>query len=315
MDHASDYNMKENLPLISILMPTYNVSPWVLDSINSILSQTYVNFELIIVDDCSTDNTYDILVNISKGDSRIVLLQNEKNLKICKTLNKALSYAKGKLIARIDGDDIATPERLQKQFDFMNQYNLDLVGCQMIAITEDSKEIGRSKLPLGVKKIKKLKKLASPITHIWLAKREVYDELCGYRNIPYAEDYDFVLRALDTGFLCDNHPDYLMYIRHRSGNTSSVAGLAQRKTHNYVLALCKERERKGIDSFSELALREKTKSSKWLQILHKASNHSLNKAFTTNSFLGKVFFTSLSMLTSFYNAEYIIRRIIYRIKL
>jgi glycosyltransferase involved in cell wall biosynthesis len=97
----------QNLPLISVIIPTYNVENYIIDSVNSIINQTYKNIEIIIVDDNSNDNTFKILNSLKELDSRIKLYKNNKNLKIVNTLNFAISVSSGEYIARMDGDDIS----------------------------------------------------------------------------------------------------------------------------------------------------------------------------------------------------------------
>ena len=94
--------MASNIPLISVIIPVYNVELYVEKAINSILNQTYSNLQIIIIDDCSTDRTYEIVQNISKLDSRVLILRNKINSKIVKTLNYGLEYARGEYIARMD---------------------------------------------------------------------------------------------------------------------------------------------------------------------------------------------------------------------
>lgn len=107
--------MDENL--VSIIMPAYNAEKYILNSISSIIQQTYQNWELIIVDDCSTDKTAIVIMNV--GDQRIRLLKNEKNRGAAISRNKALKAAKGKWIAFLDSDDIWHPEKLERQLNFM----------------------------------------------------------------------------------------------------------------------------------------------------------------------------------------------------
>ena len=113
-------------PVISVLMPVYNCSNYIHNSTISILNQTFSDFELIIIDDCSTDNTVDILKNFN--DKRILLIEKQKNTGITNSLNYGLDIAKGKYIARMDGDDISNIDRLEKQYRFM-EGNPDVVLC------------------------------------------------------------------------------------------------------------------------------------------------------------------------------------------
>ena len=103
--------------LVSIIMPSYNTGKFIKETINSVISQTYSNWELIIVDDCSTDNTDEILKNIN--DDRIIYLKNEKNSGAAVSRNKALREAKGRWMAFLDSDDLWVPQKLEKQIKFM----------------------------------------------------------------------------------------------------------------------------------------------------------------------------------------------------
>ena len=105
--------------LVSIIMPSYNTAQYISDSINSVLSQTYDNWELIIVDDCSTDNSIEVISSFE--DSRIILLKNKNNSGAALSRNYALKEAKGKWIAFLDSDDVWVPEKLEKQIAFMEE--------------------------------------------------------------------------------------------------------------------------------------------------------------------------------------------------
>lgn len=225
----------EDSPLISVLLPTYNVEQYVEQAINSILYQTYSNLELIVVDDCSSDRTFDYVLRIAQHDSRVRAFRNERNLKISRTLNFALSCASGDLIARMDGDDISHPKRLEKLQQFLLSHpDIDLVGSLSEAIDENGKHLAFRKLPLTPRGIHRTLPLCSTVQHIWLAKRELYEELGGYRECPGAEDYDFLLRADSHGHRLANYPEYLYQVRLRRGNTESSEGLNRVLTKQYV---------------------------------------------------------------------------------
>ena len=107
-------------------MPAYNAEKYIAESIESILSQTFTDFEFIIINDASTDSTKEIIESFQ--DSRIILINNEQNLGVAKSLNIGIATAKGKYIARMDADDISLPERFQTQFNFMEK-NPDIDIC------------------------------------------------------------------------------------------------------------------------------------------------------------------------------------------
>lgn len=120
--------MDDNLlkPQISVILPAYNAEKYLHDAIDSILNQTYTNFELIILNDGSTDKTEEIILSYS--DPRIRYVKNKQNLKLIKTLNKGIELAKGKYIARMDADDISLPNRFQVEYDFMES-NPNISAC------------------------------------------------------------------------------------------------------------------------------------------------------------------------------------------
>ncbi len=122
--------------LVSIIMPSWNTAGFIGDSIRCVLDQTYPNWELIIVDDCSTDNTDEVVASFA--DDRIVYLKNEKNCGAALTRNRALREAKGEWIAFLDSDDLWTPEKLEHQVAFMEKNGYVLSYHEYVKIDEDS---------------------------------------------------------------------------------------------------------------------------------------------------------------------------------
>ena len=120
--------MLRHNPTISVIMSTYNEEKYIETSLKSLLNQTFSDFEIIIVDDASVDNTRILIEKLE--DKRIHLICNEENQGLTKNLNQALKYAKGKYIARMDGDDIALPRRFEKQVKYMDRHpDTMLVSC------------------------------------------------------------------------------------------------------------------------------------------------------------------------------------------
>ena len=117
---------KNIIPEISVLMPVYNCQPYIEESVNSILNQTFTDFEFIIIDDCSTDGTFEYLQSLT--DPRIKLIRKTENTGYTISLNMGLDIAQGKYIARMDGDDISVHTRFEKQVAFMNA-NPEVVVC------------------------------------------------------------------------------------------------------------------------------------------------------------------------------------------
>ena len=131
--------MKDRQPKISVLMPVYNCEKFLKKAIDSILSQTFENFEYIIINDGSTDNTSNIIN--SYNDKRIKLISNAQNMGISHSLNKGMYYASGKYLARQDADDISDQDRFKFQFEYLTNNNVDLVDTSIIYIDEDDKFI------------------------------------------------------------------------------------------------------------------------------------------------------------------------------
>ena len=128
--------MEELMVKVSIVIPVYNAEKYIKEAIESILNQTFSNFEFIIIDDGSIDATEEIIKSFK--DSRIVYIKNEKNLGLIKTLNKGISIARGEFIARMDSDDISMPQRFELQLDVFKKYKgVDIVNVALKKMSED----------------------------------------------------------------------------------------------------------------------------------------------------------------------------------
>lgn len=138
--------------LVSIIMPSYNTGRFIKETIESVLAQSYPVWELIIVDDCSTDNTDDV-VNQYLADERICYIKNDTNSGAAVSRNRALREAKGKWIAFLDSDDLWEPDKLQKQISFMRDNGYHFSYTNYIEIDEESKANGKS--VTGPKRISK----------------------------------------------------------------------------------------------------------------------------------------------------------------
>lgn len=125
--------------LVSIIMPSWNTARFIRESIDSVRNQTYTNWELLIVDDCSTDNTDEIVASYS--DERIRYFKNEKNSGAALTRNRAMREARGEWIAFLDSDDLWTPEKLERQLQFMKENNYIFSYHEYVKIDEESKPL------------------------------------------------------------------------------------------------------------------------------------------------------------------------------
>ena len=122
-------------PEISVIMSVYNGETYLKEAIESVINQTFKNWELVIINDCSTDSTNEILAEFALMDERIKVHTNEVNLKLPTSLNKAISFSSGKYIARMDADDICLPDRFEKQFKFMEEHkDVALSSCRFMTV-------------------------------------------------------------------------------------------------------------------------------------------------------------------------------------
>lgn len=177
-------------------MSVYNGMSYLKEAVESILNQTYKNFEFIIVDDASTDGTWRYLTGLH--DRRIKLMKNKKNLGLAKSLNKALRRAQGDYIARMDADDISLPRRFDIQVTyFENNPQIDICGAFVKLINDEGDVIGNVVKPTSDTEIKKMNKWIPGLIHpTWLVRREVFERLKGYDpRYDMVEDYEFLLRA------------------------------------------------------------------------------------------------------------------------
>ena len=174
-------------PLVSVIMPSYNSKKYIKKAIDSVLEQTYSNFELIIVDGNSTDGTLDILDEYKKQDRRIKVIQDEGR-GIGAALQLGCQIASGKFIARMDSDDIAINKRFEKQLKIFHSIpNLILVASPVIYINEDDSIVGYS-FPYTNKRIiqEKVYLIAHPTV---MMKKDAYVKAGGYQPLLRAEDY------------------------------------------------------------------------------------------------------------------------------
>ena len=226
-----------NPPLVSVIMSVYNGEKYLVQAIDSILNQTYQNFEFIIIDDCSTDNSSHILQEYAQKDSRIKIIKKEVNQGLkgfIKNLNLGISLAKGKYIARMDADDISLPERFQKQVDFLeNNPEITLVGAQLNLINEQNKITGEAIAALQHRDI--VKRITSQIQlfHPVIMFRK--DQNIQYREkFLYCEDYDLYLNLITQGKKLANINEKLLHYRILESSIS-------RKGDNFVKKLMVEK--------------------------------------------------------------------------
>jgi glycosyltransferase involved in cell wall biosynthesis len=134
-------------PIVTVLLPVYNASKFLIEAINSILNQTFVEFEFLIIDDGSSDDSISIINRFAKTDRRIRVISRQ-NRGLVYTLNEGIESARGTYIARMDADDVSDPRRIESQVNLMERENLDICGCHYEIINENGKFIDAVYCPL-----------------------------------------------------------------------------------------------------------------------------------------------------------------------
>jgi glycosyltransferase involved in cell wall biosynthesis len=223
-------------PKISVVMPVYNGERFLEESVNSILNQTFKDFEFIIINDGSTDSTLKILKKFRSKDKRIVLINNNKNVGVSKSLNIGLENAKGKYIACFCADDISHPKRFAVEFNYLEKNPLIfLVGSSAVYIDEEGNEIRR------FRKYDNYKMLA------WRLRKScgiVFPSITFRNERTYffdgdfggsAVDYNFYFELLKKGKNLTNIPPFLVKFRVHPGSQSVYNNKEQGRLKNIIL--------------------------------------------------------------------------------
>ena len=205
-------------PRVTVLMPVFNAGPFLREAIDSILNQSFKHFEFLIIDDGSSDESAATIA--AYKDPRIRFLRNEKNIGITATLNKGIALASCELIARMDADDISCPQRLQKQFGYMQRNpECALLSCWARVITEDKKVIRLEHYRSNFYYFNLT--FECWIYHPTIMFRKTAAVEAGMYTMPYSEDYDFFWR-MSTRFKIGNLPEALVDYRISSSSLNTV---------------------------------------------------------------------------------------------
>lgn len=246
-----------NKPSISVIMGVHNGSKYLREAIDSILNQTFADFEFLIVNDASTDESPTLLAGYS--DPRIKVINNQGNLGLTKSLNKALAVAQGEYIARMDADDISLPERFEVQKKFLDEHpEIAVVGSATIIIDDNGKESGGKKPVTDPDLLKFYILLKNQITHSSVMfRKKIILENGGYdESVKYAQDYDLWSRLLHKKMALSNIEQPLLKYRFHlksitQGSTKGKAYESAMKTvyknMSYYTAIPQE----SFESFTE----------------------------------------------------------------
>jgi glycosyltransferase involved in cell wall biosynthesis len=219
-------------PLISVILPVFNSQEFVKESIESVLSQTFANFELIIIDDGSTDQSWNIVKSFK--DPRIVLLKNERNSGVSLSTNIGIQVAKGEFIARMDADDISLPDRFEKQLNFLNTHpDVGVLSGAILPISPQGDKVGRITIPLEEPYLIDFWLIFETVIKqpAVMIRKEVLTKVKGYDPAyKAAVDYELWTRLAKVT-RCANLSDLLIYYRIHDKSITFTMNALQKQNH------------------------------------------------------------------------------------
>lgn len=219
--------MRDTAPRLTVLLPVYNAAPYLGEAVRSVLGQSFADFELLAIDDGSTDESLDILRSFD--DSRMRIERNDVNQGLIATLNKGLDLARGEYVARMDGDDLAMPRRLEAQVAMMDG-DAGLGACGMFIETFGHGRPAVQRYPVRNEQVQCHLLGYTPMAHpTVMFRKPMFDHHClRYdRNFPHAEDYDLLERASHC-FRLANIPEVGLRYRLHATQVSRVhSGILQ----------------------------------------------------------------------------------------
>ena len=223
-------------PDISVIMSVYNGETYLVEAIESVRNQTFQNWELIVINDCSTDSTADILSDFAARDARIKVHPNEVNLKLPTSLNRAIALSCGKYIARMDADDICLPDRLEKQFAFMEAHpDVALSSCRFMTVKNGVYASGGAGGRCDHRALEAMLLVANPILHPGvIAKAEVMKQFNYDTTLTCTEDLELWTRMVTQGQKIEILPECLLIYRLHDKQITSTTLARQ---HTEVLAI------------------------------------------------------------------------------
>ncbi len=220
-----------NMPKISVIMGAYNAERYLRGAVESILVQTFADFEFIVIDDGSTDSTADILASFPDARMRII---RQKNQGLTKSLNRGLAESRGTYIARMDADDLSLPERFEKQIAFLDAHpDIGMCGTQAEFMDEDGNPLGRYAVPQTQAQIVRMMPLHNPFIHPSVCiRKKVFERVGNYdERFLHAQDYELWTRIVPL-YETANLPDSLMRYRVNGKGTTQT----KKRSLRYKLA-------------------------------------------------------------------------------
>lgn len=233
--------------LISVVMSVYNGEKYLVEAIESILNQTYENFEFIIINDGSKDNSVEIIKDYMKTDNRIVLIDRE-NKGLPYSLNEGINIAKGEYIARMDADDISLPTRFEKQIKYMEENKLDVCGSYIKLFGDNTKE-QIVKYPINHDDIKFRLLFMSSLAHpTAILKKQIFGKVKYRDDYKVAQDYQLWCDVVNANFKIGNIPEVLLnYRKHEAQASIEKLKRQQDTAHEIALKYAKTLGQREVD--------------------------------------------------------------------
>ena len=197
-------------------MGIYNCASTLQEALDSLYAQTYQDFEIILCDDGSKDNTYELALENQKQHSNIVLLKNPHNMGLNQTLNNCLAVAQGEYIARMDGDDLCDPTRFEKQVKFLDEHSEYAIVSSPMLYFDENGVFGKGRVKEG-EALKNVFNTGTPFCHApCMVRKEAYDKVNGYtvdKRLLRVEDYELWVKMYAAGYKGYNLGEHLYSMR------------------------------------------------------------------------------------------------------
>lgn len=213
-----------NKPVISVIMSVYNGEEFLEETMESVLKQTFKDFEFIIIDDCSMDNSLKILKDYASSDDRIKIIHNENNMGLQTSLNRGIDVAQGEFIIRVDADDVCRIDRFEKQYRFMKKHpKLDMSACKFYLYVNGSVIPTPMIQRTDVNSVKSLFLFANPICHpCVIMKTEIAKKMKYDTRFTCSEDLELWIRMLlDNKKIAVQRERMMLYRRHKNQITAN----------------------------------------------------------------------------------------------